>query len=338
MAAITKTTTGPLQGLTPTTEVTEGEPTTASGIGGQSGKVPDAGDGGLTLGLTMALLSFLPTNLGSDFETRLAEVTDKLKSTTGDAEKSRVTNEMETKRLNIEENQQRMEDAQTKMDEAEVKAESGAVWDKISIAFMALGAVLMAALGAVLIATGVGAVAGALMIAGAALMLVSVVNSLTQQLSEDGLGIAGSIAKASGAESDVISDADMGFGISLAIATAVVAIAATVVSAGAAGPALVGAVQSLLSAAGSVASTAGAVSGAVSAGYKMDATFDRADATEKRAAAQDTEAFMQQLDDLVDQAMQMLMAANERFNAIVDSVTEMVQDTGNTLSNTRFAG
>ena len=50
------------------------------------------------------------------------------------------------------------------------------------------------------------------------------------------------------------------------------------------------------------------------------------------------EAFMQQLDDLIDQAMTMLMAANDRFNAIMDSVTEMVQDTGNTLSNTRFAG
>lgn len=338
MASINKVTTGPLQGASQTTETQEIETGTGQGVGGDTGVVPDASQVSLTLGLAMALQSFLPANIGADFETRLAEVTDKLKTASTEAEKNRVNNEMETKRLNIEENATRLEEAQTKMDDAEAKAESGAIWDKVSIAFMALGAVLMAALGAVLIATGVGAVAGGLMIAGAALMLVSVANSLTQQLSDNGLGIAGQIADATGASDETISNADMGFGISLAIATAIVAIAATVVSAGAAGPALVGAVQSLLSSASAATSAAGAISGAVSAGYRMDATFDRTDATKTQASAKETEAFMQQLDDLIDQALSMLMAANERFNSIIDSATEMVQDTGNTLANTRFAG
>lgn len=339
MSTITKTGSGgPLSGLEATTEIVSDETQPGSGVGGQNGNVPDASNQAMTLGLAMALLSFLPTDLGSDFETRLAEVTDKLKATTSEAEKSRVNNEMENKRLNIEENEARMEEAQTKMDDAEASAENGAIWDKISIAFQLLGAVLMAALGAVLIATGVGAAAGGLMIAGAVLMTLSAINSIVAQTTEDGLGIAGSIAKSSGADMETAGHWDMGIGITLAVATAVVAIASTVITAGAAGPALVGAVQSLLSAASSVASSAGAVSGAVSAGYKMDATFDRTDATEKQAQMKDNEAFMQQLDDLIDQALTMLMAANDKFNAIMDSVTEMVQDTGNTLSNTRFAG
>lgn len=337
MTTVTKTGSNTVQGLNGTPEVTV-EESTGSGIGEQNGVVPDLLGMALTLGEAMALLSYLPTELGADFETRLAEVTDKLKATTTEAEKDRVNNEMETKKLNIEENEARMEEAQTKMDDAEASSENGAIWDKISIAFQMLGAVLMAALGAVLIATGVGGPAGALMIAGAALMMLSAINSIVAQSTEDGLGIGGSIAKASGADMETAGNVDMGVGITLAVATAVVAIAATVVTAGAAGPALVGAVQSMLSTASSIASSAGAVTSAVSAGYKMDATFDRTDATEQQAQMKDTEAMMQQLDDLIDQALTMLMAANDRFNAIMDSVTEMVQDTGNTLSNTRFAG
>jgi hypothetical protein len=36
--------------------------------------------------------------------------------------------------------------------------------------------------------------------------------------------------------------------------------------------------------------------------------------------------------------MTLLMSSTERFNAMMDSVTEMAQDNSNTLSNTRFAG
>lgn len=338
MSTITRTTTGPLSGPSTTSEIGSDENQIGGGVGSQNGEVPDPNSQGLTLGLAMILQSFLPEEVGTDFEARLAEVTDKLKKTTSDTETDRVKNEMETKRLNIEENEARIEEAETKMLEAEAKAKNGSIWDKIAIAFQMIGAALMAALGAVLIATGVGAVAGALMIAGAAMMLLSAINSIVQQSSKDGLGIAGSIAKATGADMDEAGKADMGFGITLAIATAITAIAATVLTAGAAGPALVGAVQSMLSLASSVTSTGGAIAGAVSAGYRMDATFDRAEATEKQAETKEVEAFMQQLDDMIDQALAMLMSANDKFNAMMDSMTEMIQESGNTLSNTRFAG
>lgn len=338
MTSVSRAGVNPLGGPGPLADIPEIGPTTGSGLQNQHGPVPDANNTGLILGLTAALQSFAPANLGSDFETRLAEVTDKLKATTTEAEKNRVNNEMETKRINIEENQARMKEAQDKMDEAEAKAKSGNIWDKIALAFQFLGAIIMAALGAVLIATGVGTAAGALMVAGAALMLLSAVNSVVAQTSEDGLGIAGSIAKAAGADMETAGKADMGFGISLAIVTAIVAIAATVVTGGAAGSALVSTIQNVLNVGSQIANAGSATAGAVSAGINADAAVIRKEATEIQAKGKEQEAFMQQLDDLIDQALTMLMAANDRFNAIMDSVTEMVQDTGNTLSNTRFAG
>lgn len=338
MSSVTKTTGNTVQGLTTTSEVTTEEVGTGGGIGSQIGQVPDPDTLALLLGESMALTSFAPVTFGADFETRLAEVTDKLKTTNSEAEKSRVNNEMETKKLNLKENEEKMEKAQEKMDAAEGKGENGDIWNKISIAFQMLGAVLMAALGAALIATGVGGPAGALMIAGAVLMMVSAINSIVAASTEDGLGIGGSIAKASGADMETAGNVDMGVGITLAVATAVVAIAATVVSGGAAGPALVGVMQNLLSIGSSVASTAGAVSTAVSTGYGAHAASLSKDGTEIQAKGKQNEAFMQQLDDLIDQAMTLLMSSTERFNAMMDSVTEMAQDNSNTLSNTRFAG
>lgn len=345
MKSVTQTTGGSVQTLTTTTEVTTEEPGSGGGISSQTGAVPDPGNSALTLGQSTALDSFVPSNFGgfsssfgSDFETLLAEVTDKLKSTMTEADSSRVKNEMETKKLNLEENEAKMEEAQEKMDEAEGKNGNGDIWNKVSIAFQMLGAVLMAALGAALIATGVGGPAGALMIAGAVLMMVSAINSIVAESTEDGLGIGGSIAKAAGADMETAGNVDMGVGITLAVATAVVAVAAVVVSGGLAGPALVGVVQNALSIASSVASTAGAVSSAVSTGYGAHAASLRMEGTEMQAKGKQNEAFMQELDDLIDQALTLMMSANDRFNAMLDSVTEMAQDSSNIVSNTRFVG
>ena len=75
-----------------------------------------------------------------------------------------------------------------------------------------------------------------------------------------------------------------------------------------------------------------------SSALKLDAAIDRKDAANSRADSMEIQALMQMLDDLIDMAMSMLMQVNNNVQAMMDSLTEMLTDTGNTLANTKFAG
>jgi hypothetical protein len=95
-----------------------------------------------------------------------------------------------------------------------------------------------------------------------------------------------------------------------------------------------GVVATIASAATQVGSGAATI---VSSGYNISSSVDRHDAQQMQADTKDTEAFMQQLDALIDMALSMLMDSSQRFNAIMDTVSEMTKETGDTMSNTRFA-
>lgn len=69
-----------------------------------------------------------------------------------------------------------------------------------------------------------------------------------------------------------------------------------------------------------------------------EATTLTAEAKELEADAKRYEAMMQMLDDFIDQALSRLMAASDRFNAILDEITDAMSDRGNTLSRARFTG
>jgi hypothetical protein len=64
----------------------------------------------------------------------------------------------------------------------------------------------------------------------------------------------------------------------------------------------------------------------------------RAEAKKLESEAKSHEAMMQMLDDLIDQALARLMASSDRFNLMLDDITETMADRGNTLSRARFAG
>lgn len=330
----------PTYGNQPIDETTGVQPGTGTGVNGQSGPVPNANAAALG-NFLQALRNFAPNLAGGDFETRLADITSRMRDTSGEVQTDRVLNEQENKRLNMKENQQKIEEAEKKLEEAEAKKKSGNIFDKIAMAFQALGAILMIALGAVMAAIPGMQAVGALMIAGGVIMAVSLINSIVAELN-DGAGILGSIAKAANADPDVI----MGLDIAFMAATVIASIALAVLTGGANVAAMAPAFAAKMATAVKTAATAveigtsvgSALANVGSTAYGMSAAQDRADAAEMQADSSDIQALMQQLDDIIDQALQLLQQAAQRFNAIADSMTEMLNETGNTVSSTRFTG
>lgn len=81
-----------------------------------------------------------------------------------------------------------------------------------------------------------------------------------------------------------------------------------------------------------------AASQLTSASFKMSAAVDTRDAKVAQADSMELQAMMQQLDDMIDMAMALLMQVNQSANAMLDTLTQMLNDQASTLANTRFAG
>lgn len=312
---------------------------TGQGVGAVGGSTPDP----VVLGfssLLQALRNFAPQQ-GGDFEAKLADITSKLRDVSGDVETDRVLNEQESKRLNMKENQAKIEESEKKLQESEAKKKSGNIFDMIAMAFQALGAILMIALGAILAAVPGMQAVGALMVAAGVIMAISLVNSIVAK-TNDGAGILGSIVKAAGGTPEDVMAADLAFMAATIVASIAVAIATGGASAAATAPAMVSAFATGVKAAANtlnaVTTVGSALANVGTASYNLAAASDRKEATELQAESQDIQALMQQLDDMIDQAMQMLQEQSKRFNGIMDSMTDILNETGQTLSSTRFAG
>ncbi len=308
---------------------------TGQGVNGTSGPPPAVVAMGLSA-LLQTLRNFGPKD-GGDFESKLADITAKLRGVSGEVETDKVLNEQESKRLNMKENQAKIEEAEKKLEEAEAKKKSGNIFDMIAMAFQALGALLMVALGAVLAAIPGMQSVGGLMIAAGVIMMVSLVNSIVAK-TNDGAGILGSIVKAAGGDATGIMAADMAFMAATVIASLVLAAFTGGSSAATAVSALATAIKGVANTMNAVTSTASAFATVGSAGYNLSAAQDKKSAAELQSESQDIQAMMQQLDDIIDQALQMLQEQANRFNAVLDSVTDMLNETAQTLASTRFSG
>jgi len=312
---------------------------TGQGVAAFNGPTPNVAAPGFGV-LLQALRNFGP-QVGSDFEARLADITSKLRDVSGEVQTDRVLNDQESKRLNMKENQAKIEESEKKLEEAEAKRESGNIFQMIAMAFQALGAILMIALGALLSAVpGMQVVAG-LMIAAGVMMAISLVNSIVQQTNE-GAGILGSIVKAAGGDEKAIMGADMGFMAAMVVASIVMAVftggASTAATAAQVASSMATGIKTASTAVNVATSVGGALAQVGSASYNLSAAQDSKEAADLQADSKEIEALMQQLDDLIDQAMEILMAQANRFNAVADTMTDMMNETGQTLANTRFAG
>ena len=332
--------TGPQTGGVDQTATTRTQSTIGNGIIGSNGTVPDQSTPTYT-NLIQQLRSFMPKGSTEDFETALAKATSKLKDAIGTVQEMRENNEMETKRVATKENEAKIEESKKKLDEAEAKRKSGNIFDILSLVFQAIGAALAAAIAAVAIATGAGAAVGAVLIAAAVLAFVSLANSATAEAT-NGTGIAGSIAKATGGDETAIMAAEAAFGGALALAT--LALLPVAIAKNPAGTiaqmkeSTMALVKGLMQIASSIAATADAGVQVGKAGMGVSASQDRSEATKLRAESTEMQAMMQQLDDIIDMALSLLMQINGNVNAMLDKMTALMKDTGDTLSNTRFTG
>lgn len=315
---------------------------TGQGVGGPigSGQTPPPTSPGFGMILS-ALRNFAPSNPNSDFEAKLADAVARMRDTSGEVETDRVQNQQEVKRLNMQENQAKIEEAERKLEEAEAKKKSGNIFDIIAMAFQALGALLLAAIGTLLQAVPGAQALGALMIASAVMMVISLINSIVAK-ANDGAGILGSIAKAAGASPEVIMGLDIGFTAAMLVASIVMAVATGGSSAAAQITGFAAKAAEVLKGAAKAVEIGTGVASSLaqtgSTGYRLAAAVDSKDAANLRADSDEVKAMMQQLDDLIDQALALLQQAAARFNAIADTMTEMLNDTGNTVSSTRFTG
>lgn len=310
-----------------------GTVTTGSGVAGSKSVVPDGGTP-VYASVMQSLRTMMPNIKGGDFEALLAQVTSKLKDAMGDVQESRADNEMETKRVAVKENEAKIEEAKKKLDEAEAKKNSSNIFDILSLVFEAIAAAVLMVAGALISALPGGQALGAMMIISGAIMAISVANSICAKCN-DGAGLLGSIAKAAGASDDVV----MGMDIAMTVALVVGGIAAAVATGGASFSGLATNLAKGISTGINVGlQLAQTSSTVVSASINMSAAVDRSDASKLKAESQDLQAMMQQLDDMIDMAMTMLMQVRSNVSAMMDSLTEMLNDTGNTLSNTKFAG
>lgn len=314
--------------------VTETKDKTSQGLLGGSGPAPTP-EGGDYSSVLSAMRGFAPTVPLGDFEARLSEVASKMKEARSDADTERVQNQQEIKKQQIVENRQTLEQSRDKMETADGIADAEKISSTVSTALQAIGAGLMIAVGAALMAVPGTQVLGAVLIVGGALMAASAINGVVAATTDSGLGIAGSIAKAFGADDSTIMGVEIGATVALAVGSIAASVAAIVATGGAAAPAAAGA---LLTSVNTIVGVVGAGVQVGTSAMNVASTVYSYEGTMLQADAKDTQAEMQQGDDFIDQALSHLMDANQRFNALMDEVTGMALETSDFLSQTRFTG
>jgi hypothetical protein len=166
-------------------------------------------------------------------------------------------------------------------------------------------------------------------------MAASAFNSGVAASTEHGMGAVGSIAVLANADADTARTMEIVSTITLAVGTLVASVVAAVATGGAAAPT---AAAQLAATMGTVSSLVGAGSALTSAAGGMVSSAVASGAAHAQADLQEQQAGMQQTDDRVDQLLSFVASSNEQFNAMIDAITEMAQETAASLSNTRFAG
>ncbi len=323
---------------TQTTQIdtTQGKDVTGSGITGASGPAPDPTSPTYT-SILQSLGAFMPQLASEMVDILLAEVVSKMKDIQEKNNTERLQIDEEKKRTMLTQKREKLDEATEKVQDAIAKEESSSIWDKIKLGFQALGAAIMIGLGvALLFIPGFQAV-GALMITAGVISAIMVADALTKELSDSGMGIMGNIVLAAGGSEEQAMDADLGFGIALAVVGIAVAIATFFVPGGQAN-AMATMAQSIATIAGAVINITTATGDIAAGVVRYQAADLRADASELQAEAKEMEALMQILDAFMDQVMSFLMGSNDRFNEMIDGLMQNIQDKGATLSKAQFTG
>lgn len=309
--------------------------TTGTGNIGQNGPVPGTGSDPSYGAILGSLQKFMPQLTGQVLEVMLLEITTKMKELQEASEKDKVRVDQEAKRTALAEKHDKLKEAEKKILEAIEKRDSASIWDKIKLGFQIFAAVAAIVAGIALAATGAGAAVAAPLIAIGVMGLVMAVDSIVRM--ETGMGIAGHVAKAAGANPEQIAQAEMGFGIAMAGIAVITSIAAFFIPGGQLGAtaSMIQAVSTITSAVIGIATAAGDVTAGI---IKYDAAKMQAEGQKLQAETKEMEAWLQQLDEFIDQALQRLIGASDRFNAMLDGLMEAIQDTAKTTAKAKFTG
>jgi hypothetical protein len=87
-----------------------------------------------------------------------------------------------------------------------------------------------------------------------------------------------------------------------------------------------------------VSQVGGGTTGIVTATLVADSQKAQAEAKRLEAEGQEMDAVQKTLESLIDQALEMLMNANQISNQILDSAIQGLNDRTDTLMRTRFSG
>ncbi|WP_068310240.1 type III secretion system translocon subunit SctE [Polycladidibacter hongkongensis] len=172
-----------------------------------------------------------------DIEVLVASTLEKMQKSQETIDKNKVVSTQAKQQAALKEKAGKLEKAIEKQEEAAEKQKNMSIWQKIALAFQWLGAILSMVAGAIMVATGVGAAAGGLLIAAGVAQMIMAVDATVKEAT--GTGIAGHIARASGASEEDVAKADQIFGYVMTGITAVLGIAAVF-----AGPGVAGAIGS----------------------------------------------------------------------------------------------
>lgn len=318
-----------------------GQNTAGKGVLGNNGPTPTVDNQPGYTAMMQSLAAMVPNMNGPMIELFLAEITAKMKDVEENANTERYKNDQEAKRSSLAEKKEKLDEADKKIQESIDAKNSGNIFEIIKMVFQAIAAALMAVLGALLACVpGLQAVGG-LMIAAAVVSVIMLVDSAVQQAT--GMGIVGNCMKAAGCSPEECAKGDMGFrigmaivGLALAIATAVVSGGSSVVSAVASLSSAIGAFKTAATMINTGLSIASAATDIVTTGIRTDAAVDSADAKKLQAQAKEMEALLAQLDDFIDMALSRLIGASNRFNEILDAITDMMQSHAQSMSNAKF--
>lgn len=321
------------------TDATAGTTTQAgAGVNGTDTTTAPEANGSLTMSLSNAMRQFAP-NSSKDFEVILAQVSQKMKDVSSDTQTERVIANQEVQQLNAEENQAKVNDSIEKAEKAAAKRKDGDLWAKISEVASYVGAALLAAAGAAVIILSAGALAplGGLMIASA---VVTTLGLIDAQVQKDNGGMGMFALAVDAVVPGGLNDKEV---MALNIASAAINAAASIALGIATGN--VAAASSAITAIKALAVAIDIGTTLVTSTADVGANVTRMEAAELQKDSEDLksdgleiQAANSALDDVVDQALKMLMAAAEAFNAMIDSVVTMMNDKGKSMERTQFVG
>ncbi|MEJ1160516.1 hypothetical protein [Prosthecomicrobium sp. N25] len=314
-----------------TLESLTGRDITGSGVVGQTGAAPDPSTPAYSA-VMGAIARMVPTMVGDMVEVLLAEITEKMKDIESKSQESKINVDTEMKRTSLADKREKLEEAEKKIKEAAEERKGPFGW--IKAIFMAIASAIAIIAGALLSAIPGFQAVGALLITAGVIGMVMAIDSMVQL--GTGSGIMGNLAKAFGASDEVAMGIDMGFKALLAVAGIAVSIAMFFVPGGQANAVanMIQAVSTIANAIVTVGSTAADVSSAV-INYK--AAEKEAEGRDLQAEAKDMEAMLEVLDQFIDMAISRLVGSMNRFNDMLDAITDSMKDRADSLARVRFS-